>query len=229
MARLWKHAPALTSFIIFLTCTSHAKADSAFLQFSAINNPNGSWSYGYTPTSGGPIVLYTDTTPVFGQPGWRGGSCGWVAANTSGADLRLGDSGVWPAGYLSLLPDNCGSLDVLRWTSPGAGTYQVSGFFQNIDPASTITVHVFANGIPLLSSSALINSSAALTFDFSLFLAAGSVIDFAVDNGGNGSSHDQVGLVANVNPVPEPGTLLLFATGLACTARWRSRKQSTRA
>ncbi len=51
---------------LFCTCgfaqnanSSKAASFSAVGQFSTTTNPNGTWSYGYTSTLGGPFNLYT--------------------------------------------------------------------------------------------------------------------------------------------------------------------------
>ena len=48
----------------FLVSNNKATAQtgySAFDDFSGISNPNGVWSYGFTHTLGGPLMLYTST------------------------------------------------------------------------------------------------------------------------------------------------------------------------
>ena len=53
------------------------------------------------------------------------------------------------------------------------------------------------------------------SFNLIQFLNAGDTVLFAIGYGPNANdTHDGTGLVANVSPVPEPGTLTLLATGL---------------
>ncbi|MCL4524029.1 MAG: PEP-CTERM sorting domain-containing protein [Acidobacteria bacterium] len=158
----------------------------------------------------------------------NGNSLGFVAANTSGTTLIMGGGQpVWPAGYLFLVPGDLSALSVLRWTAPTSGQYTITGLFQSIDQIqfATADVHILVNGIPILSSNALINTfGVQVPFNLTLGLTAGTTIDFAVGNGGNGTGHDQIGLVANVNPVPEPGTLALVGMGLAGLLARRRRR-----
>jgi hypothetical protein len=221
------------------TCPGTARADSAFVQFSLVNNPSGNWSYGLTPTLGGSFQLYNSSSnfpglglgPPYGTlPVWNTPSnlSPFLGANTFGTQILPCPSCSMniPPGFLILSPEFLGNLSVLRWTAPSAGTYTISGLFQGVDfqPHPTTDTHILHNGIAVYSN--FLNTFAVpQNFSLQLQLNAGDTIDFAVGSGGDFLSNDSTGLVANINPVPEPGTMLLLGAGLVgIAARARRRK-----
>jgi hypothetical protein len=229
--------------LLVLALPSALHADSAFADFSLTNNPNGNWSYGFTPTLGGSITLYNSSSnfPGIGVPPygtlqvWNNSSnspAPFLGANTFGTQILPCPSCSLniPPDFLILHPEITGTLSVLRWTAPSAGTYTISGLFQGVDfqPHPTTDTYILVNGI---SAYANFLNTFGVPQNFSLVvqLNAGDTIDFAVGNGGDLMSNDSTGLVANINrapaPVPEPGTLALFATGLATMLLERRRRR----
>jgi hypothetical protein len=103
---------------------------------------------------------------------------------------------VWPANVLLIGPGSSeygGSPPflVIRWTAPKAGTYNISGFFENLQGATT-DQYVLINGVQKFSSTYSGSSSLQQQpFSFSnISVAAGGTVDFIVDSGGNFSNQD---------------------------------------
>jgi hypothetical protein len=137
-------------------------ADSAFTNFSSTSNPSGNWSYGLTPSLGGPFGLYAGigfTIPLSPLPTWStpAGGVLFLGANTSGSTYTNSFATV-PAGFLILHPSGAGEYSVLRWTAPASGTYTATGFFQGvgfIGSGTTTDVHVLRNGVPIADAASV--------------------------------------------------------------------------
>lgn len=177
---------------------------SAFNDFSGISDPtpNGVWSYGYSTTLGGPLVLYTNTA-LHGNYDSRltqwtdGGRIDPnVIKNETGQDITLPLSGFFiiPAtDYLYLHPSPEGDYSTVRWTAPASGSFDLAVEFRapiNTCP-TTADVHVLHNGVSLFD--ALVEQSGGLsdqeprTFTTVLKVVAGDTIDFTVGVGSNGT------------------------------------------
>src|SRR5438105_3157172 len=92
---------------------------------------------------------------------WESVHCFVPIRCARGATINAGGGQpLWPAGYLFLVPGDLSALSVLRWTAPSSGQYTVTGFFEGIDRIqfATADVHILVNGVPVLSSNALINT-----------------------------------------------------------------------
>lgn len=176
-------------------------------------NPNGVWSYGHTDTLGGSLTLFTDffTTPDqearLQVAAWR----------ESALDDFLGVYQTFTPGTLVLHPGATGQFSVLRFTVPVGGTYDIAGFFSGFDTAST-DVHILLNGSSLFDST-ISGLGSTQSFLGSRNLSSGSTLDFVVGMGANGTNfNDSTGLNlqlnAQLNAVPEPGTLGLMLAGM---------------
>lgn len=182
------------------------------LDYSTASNPNGVYSYGYENTLGGALTLFSN----------GGAANGITTAWTSPAvDQYLG---VYDVGTAILQHPGLGSLySILRITVATASTYTISGDFANGDHATT-DVHILINGTSAFDNT--INGPGSQDkFGFTEILAAGSTIDFAVGNGGNGYNNDSTLLNASVSAVPEPAMWSLLIAGFAMTG-FAARRRS---
>jgi len=104
-----------------------AQADDAAFQFSASNNPTGSWSYGWAASPGASFQPFSTKTTL------ANGLSRWSAAN--GASLGLACNGAYEPGHtylyghLSARTGSGGAATVLRWTAPSAGNWHVRASF----------------------------------------------------------------------------------------------------
>lgn len=175
--------------------------------FSATNNPNGAWSYGYIDmiegTPAGAFHLCTDPIATTSTAGWQGGDSiagGSIWQNTGSVSI----SGVMPQGVAitcSAYTDLQEKTSTVRWTAPADGTISLLGSFDTGSYGEGYR-GVFHNGTAIWRV-----SYSAGTFDFpSIAVAAGDTIDFVVWQGSMG---DDVPITAKVTQVPagSPGSL----------------------
>jgi hypothetical protein len=135
--------------------------------FSATNNPNGVWSYGWSSTLTSALNLYTDKY----KPYDFGGIDVWselgityppaVAHNGTGSVITLyGHNLTWQIGQLSLGPGNSGEHSHARWTAPNAGIFDIAATFTGIDADGVTTdVHVLHNGNWILNDSTALSAT----------------------------------------------------------------------
>lgn len=232
------------------TCprSNAAPVYDAAADFSIGSNPSGVWSYGYSATVGGTFVLDTlSATSMFGNSNFDA----WLPTNAEtsspnhpfearntaatieqGAGLRL------PPGGLGLHPgpDANNEYSIVRWTAPSSGVYDVAAAFTDRDnsdpllvtPGATVDVHILLNGISVYDS--IINRDGwglgPAGYGSLLSLSVGDRIDFTVGRGQNDTFiSDSTGLVATINFVPEPSSLILAALGIVGLAAWRWQRK----
>lgn len=197
--------------------------------FSAVDNPNGSWSYGWSQGLAGPLNLYGSRVDLY----W--GTVLYSAQDAYGnycPDISQNDAihsmyGVEP-GQVALHPGNFGEVSVARWTSPVAGTVSVSGEF-GAGNFGVMSYHVAVNGSLVQE---WINDPATEPFLFTTSVAPGSTIDFVVGSdinytGGSTPLRATIRTLA----VPEPtsmlaGALLLLPFGASALRMARKRRQA---
>ncbi|HPY29322.1 MAG TPA: CARDB domain-containing protein [Verrucomicrobiota bacterium] len=136
-------------------------------------NPNGTWSYGWTPTDFSTFHLDTYAAQQALGPAW------WRAADVAPQVWKNTSSGTAygvPSGWLSLHPGGGGIPSLIRWTAPAAGIARAVGQFLPGD-SGAMQVAVRLHGQPWW------NATDAGSFDLSAPVAAGDTIDFAVYGG----------------------------------------------
>ena len=156
----------------------NARAD-----FSATENPNGTWSSGWKETPGGVFNLFTSVgEPEVGLLAW--GYLPHFGLNVSGGDLYG-----TPAGYVLMHP-GYQQYSVLRWTAPSTATYRVSATFlvgdrNGVPDFGDVDVHILRNGAEIspLYSALVEAEDASYTGDVAL--NAGEFVDFVVGMGGD--------------------------------------------
>jgi hypothetical protein len=189
-------------------------------EFSIVNNPNGVWSYGFTPTLGGSFSLSDTARANYVWPsGYQQGQDSWTSSGQLDCDNGMGGtigrapassagSAVIPWDTLSQAPGCHGEYSVLRWTAPLSGTYQFNGSFEGMFLAcggSTTDVHLRWNSAnPLFDAEiyGFVDNRQAF-FDVQQQVAAGDTIDFAVGWGINGSYYcDTTALQLRIDLLP---------------------------
>jgi hypothetical protein len=222
---------ALSYVIGFGLPVSHAQVvyDPA-ANFSATNNPNGVWSYGWTQSLGSAFNFDTSFQNGSGLNFWVGpfpnGSSEfmpYVAHNGTASTINYLGFLPYPSGRLGLHPGDAGQYAVIRFSSPQTTSINVAASFFRIDPNASTDVHILHNGLAVFSG------QSEAPFSWQRSVQSGDTIDFVVGFGGNGFGSDSTGLTATITPVPEPGALAL--TGLAIVAAHcrRLRKHKVRA
>jgi len=171
--------------------------------FSLSGNPNGAWSYGWSPTLGGAFT--EDVSSRSGQPhpelqSWDGPISSFfpvISKNISNATVVVGTV-TWQPGQMVNHPGPGGEYSVLRWTAPKAGKVEFSASFSGADSTST-DVHVLFNETAI-SDGNVNGFGAGPTFSQSLVVEIGDTIDFVVGfgNGIANYSNDSTGLDARL-------------------------------
>jgi len=166
--------------------------------FSRASNPNGPWSYGYKPALNGsftPLVYNATGTDAEGVllEFWfdeYGPPAVYHNPSSETAHTETGDQGIFPPGSVwfsaGTEEDPGKDYGVIRFTVPfgGGGTYSLKTMVESylMGPISGDTdFHVVKNGTELFGQS--INANAGATYETTLSLSPGDVIDFAVGRG----------------------------------------------
>ena len=164
------------------------KSFNAAQDFSIDSNPNGVWSYGWSP--GGPaFFLYTKKEGSERESIWFedfGLGCPRIWNNNTQVTIRSGRL-IAPTGTLVLHPGRQYEISVLRWTAPNAGRYTIKGYFEGVDEQPTSTgVGVTYNSKVYLFTADINSFGEKMPFSTTQEVAAGDTIDFFVDLGRDG-------------------------------------------
>ncbi len=201
----------ITSLLLLASLPISAATFDAAADFSANNNPNSVWSYGWSETLGSNFHHYTKQAK---NPGgvdvWYQNGYQLVAHNGTGVA-----SIAWPVDQLGFHPGQNNAYSIIRWTAPTTETYSVTASFVGADNATT-DVHVLNNGHALFQGDINGIGSRAQLLPIQIAINAGDTIDFTVGWGANGNiNYDTTGLSATISSVPIPGAFWLFGAGLA--------------
>ena len=218
-----------------LAVSSDCKAVTIYdaaADYSLNSNPNGVWSYGYSTTLGGSMTLDTENAVLSsGLYLWRkAGSAGesstpGFAYNPTASVITLSGPIVWNPGQLSFSPGAVNSeFSVLQFSVPETGQYDVHGVFSSVDKqyGATTDVYILRNGTSLYDGF-VDGINSIQSFDETVQLNAGDLLDYVVGVDGNGGGWDTTGLDATVTPVPEPSTFVLAGVGAAALLIFRRR------
>lgn len=188
---------------VFNDLNGNAVQDSAAIpdvfdpaaQFSATDNPNGVWSYGWRPTLT-PGSTFTYDTPVTPPPSsgfeaWVGNlaSDGNPSITYNPTDHYILDRGTAFAnpGELIFHPGPNGEYSDVRFTAPYTGVFQVHSFWAARDLfAGGTDVEVAVNGAVIFNGSTGLNKTDAFTSS-ALNLNQGDTIELLVGYGANGT------------------------------------------
>jgi len=225
----------VTVCALLLGASSLLRADDltwdAASQFSTTSNPNGVWDYGYTTSLGGAITPYTVQESCGGLQGWSATSSApeipWVLGNSTSSTQSCG-TGQTPVGLLDMHPGANGEYSDVEFTAPEDGLYDISGFFEGIDPyPPSVDVDVLVGGVSVFAGE--INSYLQpVSFSLSETLAAGTTIDFLVVADGRWT-YDSTGFDATITDppfdAPEPATLGLLSWGIGVLGFFQLRRK----
>jgi uncharacterized repeat protein (TIGR02543 family) len=177
---------------------------NAASEFSATNNPNGAWSYGYSYGRGGfDFDMYSSKLPTNSSiDRWMPYS--WysypaIMHNAASTDVTLFSSALLKAGKILLHPGD-GKNSVLRWTAPVAGEIKIDAIFVGLDsrcpPSSDAAI---LHKSTELWSASINTYNVPLSVSKSLTVQEGDFIDFTVGDGGNGYYNDWTGLDVSIS------------------------------
>jgi hypothetical protein len=182
-------------------------------QWSAINNPNGVWSYGYLAPSSVPAIpnastftLYTEQVQVPGTPGgfiedWRvPGSTDPNAIFNPFAQVVSVGTVTWQPHQASFSPGPNGEYSDYRFAAPHGGRYSLSATFTSIDVVGGANkdIHVLINGNELYDDILSGTYGSAKTFSATVRLAKGDQVDFVLGFGAGPNSFDNTALDATL-------------------------------
>ncbi|MBM3240937.1 PEP-CTERM sorting domain-containing protein [Candidatus Poribacteria bacterium] len=201
--------------------------------FSATNNPNGVWSYGWSSSLGSAFNLYTTPTSYpNGINAW--GGVPWVTHNPTASTI-VWSSTSWLPGQMIFHPGLYGQFSVVRWIAPSPGSIFIDAMFTGRDSAGTTTdVHVLHNSVSIFDG--LVNTfGSGPSFATTRTVFMGDTIDFTVGYGSNGNYYfDNTslhGMITYTTAIPEPSTFVLFGVGIIGTAiygyrRWKKAEST---
>jgi len=177
-------------------------------QFSALSNPNGTWSYGWSASRSGPFALMTNawTDTQWGEQ--RGWNIPFHDPNPAVAlaitDIHHPTVNV-PAGTVNTHPGPGGENAVVRWTVPESGTYRLEGAFTGNDFVYPTTTDVAVLRGPFEVISGFVESyHNPLPFSAIMPLLAGETIDLTVGFGQNGNHiGDSTGVSATITKISD--------------------------
>lgn len=208
-----------------------ASAQSTFnlaADFSASQNPNGAWSFGWMSPSNSVFNLYPTHVAAYGLAlnEWRGpfsndnGSAPPdVICNPTDAPITVSDT-TWLPHQITFHPGQQGERSVIRWTSPFDGPASLAAAFEGRSGFATSGVEIYQNST-LLFSGVVTGSGAAsqISFATNLVVQVADTIDFRVTygNGDWASDTTQIGVV--IAPAPQPQPSLTLSTPSSNSAR----------
>jgi hypothetical protein len=228
--------------VLILTYSTHAQATvttyDAVADFSASNNPNGVWSYGYCDPGIGITSFATFTYPSDWSgrseslptvKTWQQGTGIWdPSIDYNDSDKSASGYGyTWAAHALTL--DSYGGLSpIIRWQAPQAGTVDISATFTDMGPTSSMAFFIDGAGTVLMAAT---TTSTGVTYSNlsnpanAKNVNAGDYVYFATSGSAGYGSVTQFSATITLTTVPEPSAMALGVLGLVgfLAYGWRKR------
>ena len=182
--------------------------------FSLTSPTYGAWSFGSEPKDGGTFAPGSQFDLTGGVAGW--GAATWdnlpgAFKNFTAQSQHFRNTVTLGGGELALHPGVNGEWGVARFVAPAAGIYQITASFAGRDSSFGETdAHVLVDGEEIYAGAVIDDSPVGMAAPVTRYLAAGSVVDFAVGYGANGTYYnDSTALTASVTEVnyPAPPTV----------------------
>jgi hypothetical protein len=200
--------------------------------FSATNNPNGRWQYGWEATLGSTFHQYEYHLAHF--PDYPFTPIDIWAASSYRLPSLFRNPSVNPASvydftlqpYQAAFHPGYGQNDqysIYRWIAPSAGAFSIDADWVGLGTYSITDVHVLLNGASVFAG-AVNGRGDTDSFSTTQMLAAGAILDFAVGRGtDNDYSGDTTGIDVTIRNVPEPSSITLALLTLAGLTAIRRR------
>lgn len=171
--------------VVLFPIVSHGEVWNLADDFSATQNPNGTWSYGWRATAEQPLTIFTDNSPdqiyYCDYDQWRynvASGCPCMGRNPYDYTYQCQDGPILGPLATWFHPGPAQQC-VIRWTAPGTMQIQLAAQFTLRDVGSDV-VHIYLNGSQVFSHPlAFLDDSAE--YSATLAVQAGDVIDCAVD------------------------------------------------
>lgn len=183
--------------------------------FSATQNPNGTWEYGYRTTLASSFAIFDTPTRLFGLDYWSFSALPdpSLTHNGSIAPIAAADYTMQP-NQLAQHPGPNGELSVVRWNPPHMGTYTIHVDWVGLGSTSTTDAYVLINGTVLtdpMGGGAIFpkqirGQGSTASFETTNTLIPGVYVEFALGNSGDGHISDQTGVNITITEVGgDPG------------------------
>lgn len=198
---------------IGLSATITQVSYDAVADFSASQNPNGVWAYGYYSISSSntfvPYAAHASSLPI-GIESWASSSAAatppWVLHNTQNTPQTYYDV-VQPHNLLNLHPGQNDEKSVVRWIAPSTGLYKIEGRFEGLATDGTTTDVSIRVGMGTPWTGSLNGYGTQVQFSQLvpnsqiIQVTAGTPVDFVVGYGDNQNYYaDSTGLAAKITP-----------------------------
>jgi hypothetical protein len=203
-------------------------------QWSAIDNPNGVWSYGYLAPSSTPAMpdastfkLYTEQVQVPVTSGFIGdwripGQDGPNAVYNPLDEIVSVGTITWQPRQASFHPGPNGEYSSYRFTAPTAGDYSLSATFNSIDTVGGADkdIHILVDGSELYDDALSGSYGSTKTFSNAVSLAKGDQVDFVIGFGTGPYFFDTTALDATLMSAPSTPSTSISLSGPAGSNGW---------
>lgn len=215
-------------------CSTTQLADAAIIadsvaDYATVQGQDG-WFYGYYDGDGGdPFNAGDFEQMTYGEVNFKPGTFWWAVQNGAGGFWTLLDE---VGGHPNALLEASDRQRVTHWAvrryvSEAAGPVRFTGTLADRDTNAGIgdgvTGRIFVDGVEVYSQAIAAGDDTGVTYDFTVPVNLGSIIDFAIDANENDAA-DAATFTAVLEVVPEPGTLALVGlAGLFMAKRRHTR------
>lgn len=218
---------AAAALLLACALAPAARADDVAFEFNAATNTAGSrWTYGWAPSLGGVVTLYTVRHDTNSVQHWRASPnhLSYASYNPTGTPRTLPNGVTIPGRGFQLQP-GASQWAVTRWTAPVAGEVDVAVRFIARSTQSTDRAVAVMNGGAVVFSRWVLPAvhGTVVSMSARLEVAAGATIDVLVGSADGSNVADVTGVDATVHHRSAPaalGPVLTFGRDRYVAARW---------